>query len=315
MDLQAAQAILARKKRRAVFRYFKNRYAFLLLARGAIDGHRISEVRKGPFSRLLQKPEVREFVGDRGDGVISVNALEYAWREPWCSFVLDLDLWGGGWGTWQQTSRHGYNLALQLNFSNAHGASYRELCRPRSDHVFNYYGHPVAKRKRRQLYRDTLAWARIDVDFGTGEALIEEIQSDWVRKAKRALACVDRVERREHSRLPIDCAGSPENIKRYLTSIFPAHGECWDEAVLAAAIVFIRDDLRIPNIYFHTADSGAVVKRIRGAHPPRSLYTTLPRKFCFAKTDQAPKFLLRTSRFRRLLRKVKQLHWHRMELH
>ena len=43
---------------------------------------------------------------------------------------------------------------------------------------FEWWSHPV-----RQDGRHTLAWARMDVDLDAGEALIEEIQSDWIREA------------------------------------------------------------------------------------------------------------------------------------
>lgn len=41
-----------------------------------------------------------------------------------------------------------------------------------------YHGHPVRKDDV-----ETLAWARIDLDFASNQALIEEIQSDWVKNA------------------------------------------------------------------------------------------------------------------------------------
>lgn len=40
---------------------------------------------------------------------------------------------------------------------------------------FNYCGHPVSRQ------RNTLAWARLDLDLNSATALIEEIQSDWIR--------------------------------------------------------------------------------------------------------------------------------------
>lgn len=42
-------------------------------------------------------------------------------------------------------------------------------------------------REQHERFRDTLAWSRIDFDFDTGEALIEEIQSDWVRRVKHCV--------------------------------------------------------------------------------------------------------------------------------
>ena len=47
---------------------------------------------------------------------------------------------------------------------------------------------------------------------------------------------------------------------------------------------------------------------------PRSLYSTLPRKFCFTLTEEAPEFLLQTSDSRRRARKLKNVCWQRLEL-
>ncbi|MBT2971011.1 MAG: hypothetical protein B6D72_16935 [gamma proteobacterium symbiont of Ctena orbiculata] len=39
----------------------------------------------------------------------------------------------------------------------------------------------MLQRGDRNYYRETLAWARLDVDLERNEVLIEEVQSDWVR--------------------------------------------------------------------------------------------------------------------------------------
>ena len=44
-------------------------------------------------------------------------------------------------------------------------------------------------------------------------------------------------------------------------------------------------------VYYHTFKTGIRFKNIAWTAPPRSLYTDLPRKFCFRETTQAPMFL------------------------
>jgi hypothetical protein len=46
--------------------------------------------------------------------------------------------------------------------------------------TFEWSAHPIRRSP------STLAWSRVDIDFENGEALIEEIQTDWVRLAERA---------------------------------------------------------------------------------------------------------------------------------
>ena len=70
------------------------------------------------------------------------------------------------------------NLVLQLNFNSSQIRALRRLTGG-EQRTFNPLDHPVC-RPGHPRYRETLAWARIDFDFETNEALIEEIQSDWV---------------------------------------------------------------------------------------------------------------------------------------
>ena len=41
----------------------------------------------------------------------------------------------------------------------------------------------------------------------------------------------------------------------------------------------------------HRPETGAALKGIEGILPPRSLYTDLPRSFCFAPVAELPEFL------------------------
>ena len=61
-------------------------------------------------------------------------------------------------------------------------ALHRLLRGAERDDPFYYSGHPG-----RAGQNATLAWARIDFDLGSGDALIEEIQSDRIRDVLGAM--------------------------------------------------------------------------------------------------------------------------------
>lgn len=73
----------------------------------------------------------------------------------------------------------------------------------------------------------------------------------------------------------------------------------WDEAMLASAIWFLKEEIGITRIYYHTFEFGSQWKCITGMQPPRSLYTRLPDRFCFEKTRQVPHFLKQKNNCRR----------------
>jgi hypothetical protein len=298
MTPQAANEIIECLPRgKTPFRYFPNRYALMLLEYFVKQGKPVREIKTSPFSRLLGRGPVKDIVASLGDGMLSADRLAAAWpREHEC-YLLTLGKWGGKppkwWRSYYQTSRGGVNLVLQLNFSSKHNEPYYQLIRPAGDHPFQYEDHPIA----RTGYH-TLAWARLDVELMRGEALIEEIQSDWVRYAKtdanRARQIVEGLARVDHPLIRRwlsrrQC--TPEAIVRYVSDVLAPHLRMWDEAMAAATIWFLREELGIRRIFYHTFDSGNRLKGLSGRLPPRSLYTSLPKKFCFRETDRKPSFL------------------------
>ena len=140
--------------------------------------------------------------------------------------------------------------------------------------------HPVSQGKDR-----TLAWSRIDIDLARDEALIEEIQTDWIREALKARR---RAEKYCGSILLYGDRVISDKVKKYVDVVLAPHIKVWDEAMLAATIWFLREEIGISRIYYHTHESGAALKRINYCKPPRSLYTKLPKRFCFKETDERP---------------------------
>ena len=299
-------------KGKTPFLYFKDGYAFSLLAQVEGDGSRVSDLKKTDFSQLLEKPAVKQALACYGGNKIKREDLLNHWQEPCEPFLLGLSMWGGPkYWRYNQLSRKGVNLVLQLNFCNKHQAQYYRLVKPKYDAFLSYSDHPIAKRKRKQFYRDTLAWARIDLEFDTGEALIEEIQSDWIRGVDWYLKPYLKARYPEKCWQREDIDGRINDIKHYVEQVLKPYRSIWAEAMLTAAIRFIREELGIRDIFYHTNESGAALKRISDSKPPKSIYSQLPRKFCFQSTSQAPAFLLAKRKHKRDITKHD---WYRLTL-
>ena len=123
----------------------------------------------------------------------------------------------------------------------------------------------------------TLAWARVDLDLDRGEALIEEIQSDWVRDVKGYA----------ESPWVHNQAAWQTYYKEYLEP----KTKLWPHTILTATLWFLLEELAIKTIFFHTHASGVRLKNIKYQAPPRSIYTDLPKAFCFRTTHNGPGFL------------------------
>ncbi len=281
-------------KGRTIYPYHKDRYAVQLLEYAVGDEKPIQELRGTKFGKLLDRPITRDVVARCGSGLLSREDLATTWLPETESYRLTLGAWGPenkrNWDRyWHQTSRPGQNLVLQMNFSNRHNSAYQRHLRCGKHSLFNYSSHPVAKSKNH-----TLAWARIDIDMDRGEALIEELQSDWVRIAARAKMMAQAVLRGSGGRrknVMFDFGDTQLDAVatcRYYDDVVKPHAEQWDEAILSASIWFLVEEIGIRHIYLHDWDTGAKLKCIEGARPPRSLYTKLPKRFCFDKVGKGP---------------------------
>ena len=312
MDKSTAQEIVAcLPEGKTVFDYYKDRYAVYLLAQAIGKQCPIAQLKRSAYAPLLAKPVIKTVVAQSGDGLLRQEQLQLAWGEATETFLLTLAIWGNGKAGWTQVSRPGYSLVLQLNFNNRHDRLFQRLLKPGDYHYFRSCGHPVMQPGKRFFFRETLAWARIDLDFRTNEALIEELQTDWLRDAKDRLEQIKRGTARLYT---YETGTTLDNIKTYLEYVLSAYQGLWDEALLTAALHFIRQELGINTIYLHTPETGAAVKRIKYVQPPRSLYSALPKRFCFAQTGQAPEFLRQTPAFRRMEKALEKTRWHVINL-
>jgi hypothetical protein len=286
-------------KSRTKFYYFRDRYALMLLSYFIGSGMSIADIRKSKFRKLLEKPAVKSVLQKIGRKTIRPGELASFWPlDPHC-YLLTIGAWGGkGGGTrfYKQTSRPGWNLVLQLNFSTQHNVSYTNLIKPQHLQPFESSCHPVSRKKGEY----TLAWARIDMDMESDEALIEEIQTDWIRLALRSKRYVAqhgdpaKMGKRWVPRYIKGLGCNEQALNSYIDNELKPHMAIWEEAMLMSSIWFLREEIGINNIYYHTFDFGCQLKRIDGEHrPPRSLYTKLPTRFCFERTSRSPEFLLK----------------------
>jgi len=300
---QIQEIIECLPKGRTKFYYFRDRYCLDLLSWFLGEGKTVAEVKRSRYARLLRKPSLRKLCARLPDGKLTRDRLLSAWPPRPYAFLLTLGRWGetaSNWRTWWQMSRPGANLVLQMNFSEMHNQRYRKLIQPREGHPFECSVHPVHTDGRLSL-----GWARLDVDLDAGEALIEEIQNDWIRDALAAAVWQNGAAGAERWIYGQAVGADRASLRRYQLEVIAPYAKIWDEALLLAALWFLREELGVRRVYYHTFRSGNLLKGIEWRKPPRSLYTTLPRRFCFEETAEPPR-LLAAARCRPLRKRIRQ---------
>lgn len=271
------------------YRYFKDKYALLLAGWAAGDGLRIGEMKQSRLGGLLQKDLLKQHCA-RNPVLRAADLLAIAPHDGW-SFSRSLDQWGeeDNWG-WTQVSRPGISLVLRLDFGPSHDRKVSKLRLGPAMETLRYRNH------MRDGERLNLAWARLDLDLETGEVLIEEIQNDWLRSAQDMVEegqSIGNDSRWYH--VPRKSARKNDlRFLQYHKEMLAPLEKIWSEAMLCATLEFIRNDLGLHTVYMHTPDCGARLKGISYSQPPRSIYTDLPRRFCFEQTDEVPTFLSRS---------------------
>lgn len=306
-------------KGKTKFYYYSERYASMLLRYGAGDCAPISVLKKTGYARLLEKQSVKKMLEKKGDGTVTPALLSSDWPRNYECYLLTLGVWGKGKrriARHDQMTRCGYNLVLQLNFSQKHNRPYHKLVQPVERHPFENPRHPIAG-----AGYHTLAWSRLDINPDAGEALIEEVQNDWIRDALWMKKRAEWFLARQSGKAWADTYYSrglgcqPQDIIRYVDSVLSDHIGLWDEAMLAATIWFLREELGIRKMYYHTFESGIKLKKMDASYgPPKSLYSSLPRRFCFEKTDCVPDWIISNRKRTRSIRKLRELRLWRLTL-
>ena len=271
---------------RTLYYYYRDYYAVYLLRKWMGDQPvTLREVKQSRMAPFLNKSCLRPLLSEAGDGVLYPEQLDQLWPESTRSYRLSLGVWPELDEecdlSWHQLTRKGRNLVLQLNMNAGHK---RELAKrvPEWQRVARSFCHPVAGGDEL-----TLAWSRIDLDLDRGEALIEEIQSDWVRDVR---FYSDQ-----------DCNKTYQEWHAYQSSTFRVERKIWPEIMLSASLWFLVEELGIRTVFYHRHETGTKLKRIPYSPPPRSLYTQLPEQFGFKLTHNGPGFI-RDSMDRRQLR-------------
>lgn len=296
-------------KDRTLFRYYKDYYAVYLVHRELQQrgDMAVSDLRQGRLGKLLTKPIFAELLATSGSGKLTATDIEqfwpshldYGYLEP---YVLTLGLWGNSQARHYrhyQVSRPGKNLVLQMNFCNRHNQHYKRCINDDMDY-FKFSGHPVSRQYC------TLAWARIDMDITTGEALIEEIQNDWLRDMAHLKDHIQWYANKGYATARYgDLTLNIADALTYLDDEIKRHQAIWSEAMLSATLKFLYDEIGITQIYYHTPDTGAVLKNIKYSKPPRSIYTKLPKQFCFEQVNEAPTFIANDKQAKRRLKAIK----------
>ena len=300
--------------------YFPKRYAPMLLSMVLPEPTPVAELRSSRYGKLLSTEPVREACAMAGDGLLTHERLNAVWPGDNHCFLLSLSQWGGDRRDWQQTSRPGYNLVLQINLAQSVERALLQVGGDERRLEFNDYWHPAMPRNARELYRMTLAWVRMDFDLDGDCALIEEIQSDWLRNAiseldsfRRHYAYL-RSQGSKFSERRRSVGKLVHRLQRFIDEVVTPLNKIWSEAALAAAIEFLYSEIGFRDIYYHSFETGCALKRIRHSKPPRSVYTTLPERFCFEKTSEAPQFLLRSAYSRREIARLNNPQWYRLNL-
>ena len=290
---------------REKFPYAKDAFALSRILDETGEGKAISEIKKGPNGRFLGLPLVREFIAKAGNGKLTPDLFFYQSPEPTDLYMVTLDKWGSEkkyWGRgWEQMARPGYNLVVQLNLSGKHLEAMRRVDRRMIDDVTpRYVCHPV-----RDDGTITAAWARVDMDVDMGVALIEELQSDWVRNTaslRSEIADLTDMQDLVNEGMGLPC----RRWLRYLGSDeFRRIEKNWAEALLEATVQFLRREVGISDIYLYDFETGCRFKGMDEIdfRQPRSIYTRLPKRFGMARVEEMPSFLLKRKRDRQM-RKV-----------
>ncbi len=285
------------------FIYFKDKYALQLLSYSMEADTSIAAIKKSQLGFLLQKPILKHISASLSNNQLEKTALQNFLPETYHAFGITIDKWGEKEkkhrkDSYYQTTRPGQSLVLQLNFTAEHDKEYYRLVKPRRKdyHPFRICSHPVAAKNRL-----TMAWARIDLDFDTGEVLIEEIQNDWLRQVISLKKRLPREKNKARKHWIFNSiAGTPESFAEYSEQVIKPYHKIWDEAILSAAITFCKEELGLHEVYFHTYESG---NKLKECEPPRSIYSKLPKRFNFELTKKAPRFIRKCQYLKKTLRK------------
>ena len=292
---------------RTLFYYYPDKYTIFLLER-VINKQKetsIRDLRNSQWQSLLSRPLLKDLVSKCGNGKLIKSDLLYVGSENFEPFVLTLGKWGSKKEySWSQTSRPGANLVLHLNMSEKWSNTFNQLFGTTANNLFDCY-HPLSEKRN-----TTLAWSRIDLDFDSGELLIEEIQSDFIKFISRMKVIATNAMAKKKSHFWFRGVKCESQIAlKTAAELLSQFEKIWHEAMLTATLEFAFEELGMTSVYYHSFETCVVLRNLKGSRPPKSLYTQLPKKFCFNRTEEMPSFIESNRQARRRLKKVKNNSW------
>ncbi len=262
------------------------------------DGAPVMALRQSSIAPLLSRPAVKVALARCGDGHMTEDRFEDFWQIEPETFLVTLDKWGATKRDWRrsyhQMARPGFNLVIQLNLT---GKQVEQMLRAERTlkGVLSRRStcHPV--RKDEKL---TLAWARVDLDLSDGVALIEEIQSDWIRLAQRqrhrsAHICQEKDRASDWVWQEIR-AMHKERLAFLDGKTLRRLEKIWPEAMLEATRHFLMEEIGIEEILMYNHLTGLHFKGLqndRSCQPPQSLYTKTPKRFGMSNIKTMPSFI------------------------
>lgn len=316
MDSSTIDELLEVFSAHQTFYYYKDKFVIDRILRSGQEQINTQTLRNAGLLQCANNALVKKLL-TMAQGALLPQDLYSYWPEDGLCFNITFGKWGeaplkGRKADWYQTSRSGYSLVLQLNFSTEHIRDFFRYLKPDSGiHTFQYGGHPIAKRKFA-----TMGWCRMDVDFETDEVLIEELQTDWLREVSALEKRLKVLKTEENAKHCLECHGlstSKEHWNKYL-STFHKYSSVWSEALLHASVDFARKELGINNVWMHSYDSGNLFKELKWSKPPKSLYTKLPKKYGFEPVKEGPAFLQKERYLKRYFKTAaqKNVGWYKL---
>lgn len=302
---------------REKFPYRKDGFALTRLLDETGEGKSVAEIKKGPNGRFLNLPLIRDFISRIGDGQLTPDQFLFATTHATDLYLVTLDKWGNEkkyWTrSWDQMARPGFNLVIQLNLSNKHLEKIRRVDHDLLDYMTPQFSdHPV-----RDDGLVTVSWARIDMDVMSGVALIEEIQSDWIRETGYLRNRVKSMSLRDNLSHLFRHHDKPAPRKSWLKYLegndFHRMEKHWAEATLEATCQFLKQEIGITDIYLYDFETGNRFKGMKSDYyqPPRSLYTSLPKRYGMKRVNEVPAFLLKKTdrHLRKAMRAAPSIFW------
>ncbi|MFT5725036.1 MAG: hypothetical protein ACI9JN_002159 [Bacteroidia bacterium] len=294
---------------KTVYPYFKDKYAWEMLRFAFPTVVDIGEVKQSKFAKFLNKPLIKEMTSTCGSGTVDFSGYDQTWMDDTSFLRLTLSQWGDiqRWknGNYHQVSRPELNLVLQVNFDSAHDHNFYQTIGKENRYYFRNTHHPE------HGSFNTLGWLRIDLDLESGEALIEEVQSDWVKE----VAHYERNLKTKPKDPNCGCLAcyKPGALQSYIAQ-FKKYKKQWDEMILSAGIWFLVNELGVKTIWYHTFETSKHYKMMPNySLPPKSVYSKLPERFGFEKVNQTPDILKHCKALSKLYKRAKALHFYKLE--